>query len=47
MQSWGQKYVESATLNQYYDNVGNFFENGTIFDTSVNVSVVLFLPVCF
>ena len=38
MQSWGQKYTESAQLNRYYDNVGNFFENGTIFDNTVNVS---------
>ncbi len=37
-QSWGEKISESKTLNNLYDNIGDFFENGAIFDNSVSVS---------
>lgn len=37
-QSWGEKIGESKTLNQIYDNVGNFFQNGVVYDNSVSVS---------
>ena len=37
-QSWGEKFSESAELNKYYNNVENFFQNGTIFDNSVSIS---------
>jgi TonB-linked SusC/RagA family outer membrane protein len=33
--SWGQKITSSDTL---YDNIGNFFQNGIVYDNNVNVS---------
>ncbi|MBS1920776.1 MAG: SusC/RagA family TonB-linked outer membrane protein [Bacteroidetes bacterium] len=33
--SWGQKITTSDTL---YDNIGNFFQNGVVYDNNVNVS---------
>jgi ferric enterobactin receptor len=33
--SWGPKLTPTDTL---YDNIGNFFQNGVIFDNNVNVS---------
>ena len=33
--SWGQKLTSSDTL---YDNIGNFFQNGIVYDNNVNVS---------
>lgn len=33
--SWGQKITPSDTL---YDNIGNFFQNGIVYDNNVNVS---------
>lgn len=33
--SWGEKIPSSATL---YDNIGEFFQNGMIYDNNVNVS---------
>jgi TonB-linked SusC/RagA family outer membrane protein len=33
--SWGQKITSADTL---YDNIGNFFQNGVIYDNNVNVS---------
>jgi len=33
--SWGQKLTSSDIV---YDNIGNFFQNGTVYDNNVNVS---------
>jgi TonB-linked SusC/RagA family outer membrane protein len=33
--SWGQKLTSADTL---YDNIGNFFQNGLVYDNNVNVS---------
>lgn len=33
--SWGKKITPSDTL---YDNIGNFFEHGLVFDNNVNIS---------
>ena len=33
--SWGQKITNADTL---YDNIGNFFQNGVVYDNNVNVS---------
>jgi len=33
--SWGQKLTSADTL---YDNIGNFFQNGIIYDNNVNIS---------
>jgi ferric enterobactin receptor len=33
--SWGQKITPADTL---YDNIGNFFQNGIVYDNNVNVS---------
>ncbi|HVT84650.1 MAG TPA: SusC/RagA family TonB-linked outer membrane protein [Chitinophagaceae bacterium] len=33
--SWGQKLTSADTL---YDNIGNFFQNGIVYDNNVNVS---------
>ena len=33
--SWGKKITSSDTL---YDNIGNFFQNGIVYDNNVNVS---------
>lgn len=33
--SWGKKITPSDTL---YDNIGNFFQNGIVYDNNVNVS---------
>lgn len=33
--SWGQKLTSANTV---YDNIGNFFDNGVIYDNNVNVS---------
>ncbi|HWC54698.1 MAG TPA: SusC/RagA family TonB-linked outer membrane protein [Chitinophagaceae bacterium] len=33
--AWGQKLTSSDTL---YDNIGNFFQNGIVYDNNVNVS---------
>lgn len=33
--TWGQKFTSADTL---YDNIGNFFQNGVIYDNNVNVS---------
>ena len=32
---WGQKFTSADTL---YDNIGNFFQHGIVYDNSVNVS---------
>ncbi|MBS1649627.1 MAG: SusC/RagA family TonB-linked outer membrane protein [Bacteroidetes bacterium] len=33
--SWGQKFTSADTL---YNNIGNFFQNGVVYDNNVNVS---------
>lgn len=33
--SWGPKIPSDSTI---YDNIGNFFQNGTVYDNNVNVS---------
>ncbi|MBS1639678.1 MAG: SusC/RagA family TonB-linked outer membrane protein [Bacteroidetes bacterium] len=33
--SWGQKFTTADTL---YNNIGNFFQNGVVYDNNVNVS---------
>ena len=38
MSSWGQKFSESGTLKQIYDNVGGFFQNSNVYDNSVSIS---------
>lgn len=35
MQSWGDKFVTGEPI---YNNIENFFQNGTVYDNSVNVS---------
>lgn len=33
--SWGEKFASDATI---YDNIGNFFQHGTIWDNNVSIS---------